>query len=154
MACALLLSAVACNKTSNEANNTPKETKAAEETKEPAKTAEVKEPKKVETFSVLMFTEWYKKGWEFVEKAIDENAETLGFRLEIEKISGGAQGSQLMKTRFASQEYPDFFELQSAYDVEMNLGGRQQIQEIVANGQRTLTKHYCHLNFILMMIKL
>ncbi|WP_105615657.1 ABC transporter substrate-binding protein [Vallitalea okinawensis] len=126
----MMLTFVACDQrdtVAEEGNASTTEVKRNSSVKEDKKD---ESPEEIETFSVLMFTEWYKKGWEAVEAEIEDNAESLGFKLEIEKIAGSQQGDQIMKTRFAAGEYPDFFEYQSAYDVEMKLGGRQQIQDI------------------------
>lgn len=87
---------------------------------------ESNDEKKVETFSLVMYTDWYKAGWENVIKYIDENQESLGFRLEVELISGGTQGAQLLKTRFASDEEPDFFEYYAAKDIVLDLGGKDK----------------------------
>lgn len=130
LALILITSIVGCSKKDTVGDNDTTKEVATEK-----KNDKVIEKKEVKTFSVLMFTEWYKKGWEAVEAEIDSRAQELGFNLEIEKIAGSQQGEQIMKTRFAAGEYPDFFEYQSAYDVEMKLGGRQQIQNI--DGQWT-----------------
>lgn len=89
-----------------------------------------KEDKKVETFSLMMYTDWYKAGWEAVIKDIEENQKDLGFRLEVEQISGGTQGKQIFQARIAAGEAPDFFEFQSVSDVIRDLGGADILEDI------------------------
>ena len=46
--------------------------------------------------TMLMFTDWYKSGIQAVEKDINDNADKLGFKLNIEKVAGGKQGEDLL----------------------------------------------------------
>ncbi len=78
--------------------------------------------KDVETLTVLMYTDWYKSGWEALEQHINENADELGFRLEISKIQGGNQGDQVVKTKFASDDLPDIIQVYKPQWVETNAG--------------------------------
>ncbi|MFN2926971.1 ABC transporter substrate-binding protein [Lachnospiraceae bacterium YH-ros2228] len=77
---------------------------------------------KVKTFSVLMYTDWYKSGWKALEKHINDNSDKLGFKLKISKIQGGNQGDQVIKTKFASNDLPDIIQVYKPQWVETNAG--------------------------------
>lgn len=62
------------------------------------------------TATILMYTDWYKDGWVALEKHINENAEELGFKLEIQTVAGGDEGDQLIKVKFASDDLPDLIQ--------------------------------------------
>lgn len=79
-----------------------------------------KTDEEVKVFTVLMYTDWYKAGWEALEKHINENAEELGFKLEISKIQGGDQGDQVLKTKFASNDLPDMIQIYKPQWIETN----------------------------------
>lgn len=64
----------------------------------------------IPTVTLLTFTEWYKSGWEALVAYIDENAEDLGFRLEVQQIAGGVEGQDLLKAKFATDELPDLLQ--------------------------------------------
>lgn len=78
-----------------------------------------------EVFSLLMFTDWYKAGWEVVDPYLEERALENGFDLDVELIPGSEQGVEIMKLRFASGEYPDFLEY-GLQDAVRDLGGIEQ----------------------------
>lgn len=63
--------------------------------------------KDIPTATILMYTDWYKDGWKALEGHINDNAEELGFKLEIQTVAGGDQGDQLIKVKFASDDLPD-----------------------------------------------
>ncbi|MFA9465545.1 MAG: ABC transporter substrate-binding protein [Velocimicrobium sp.] len=74
----------------------------------------------VKTFTVLMYTDWYKAGWEALEKYISENSKELGFKLEISKIQGGTQGDQVIQTKFATDDLPDIIQIYKPQWIETN----------------------------------
>lgn len=122
---AMAFQLVGCGKTEE-----TKETDSSTETKVADTKKETKtEKKEVETFSLVMFTDWYKAGWEAVMADIEKNQEELGFNLEVEQISG-TQGKQILQTRFAAGELPDFFEYYSADAVVKELGGKDVVLSI------------------------
>lgn len=130
----MMLQLVGCGKTEQPTSETPDEKKVVETKKEETKKEETKkdEPvkkKEVETFSLVMFTDWYKAGWEAVIADIENRQEELGFNLEVEQISG-TQGKQIIQTRFAAGEMPDFFEYYTAADVVKDLGGGDAVLSI------------------------
>lgn len=81
----------------------------------PASSAAAKE---VKTYSLLMYTDWYKSGWQALEKHINDNADTLGFKLDISKIQGGQQGDQILQTKFATNDLPDMIQVYKPQWVE------------------------------------
>lgn len=109
--------------------------------------SEETKPKKIETFSLVMYTDWYKAGWEAVIAEIDKRQEELGFRLEVEQISGGPQGKQLMQTRFAAGEQPDFFEYYAAHDIIKDLGGKDMVQELSGDWTKNYSSDLIHSKF-------
>lgn len=86
----------------------------------PAADAPAADPAEIPTLSLLMFTEWYKSGWEALVAYIDENAEELGFRIEIEQIAGGAEGEQLLQAKFATGDLPDLLQSYGAKWLDYN----------------------------------
>lgn len=84
----------------------------------------------VETLTVLMYTDWYKAGWEALEKHINENSEELGFKLEISKIQGGAQGDQVLQTKFATDDLPDIIQVYKPQWVESYANGLDKLVDI------------------------
>jgi raffinose/stachyose/melibiose transport system substrate-binding protein len=99
--------------TSKDATTTEASTTAETTTKETA-SGEVK------TLTVLMYTDWYKAGWEALEKYVNENSTELGFKLEISKIQGGTQGDQVVQTKFATDDLPDIIQIYKPAWVETN----------------------------------
>lgn len=67
-------------------------------------------PQEVKTLSLLMFSDWYTPGWQALEKYIGDHASELGFKLDIQKIAGGSQGEQLLKTKIATNDLPDLLQ--------------------------------------------
>lgn len=91
MTAAMTLSMAACgNQTASSGANA----NSGASTGTDAKASETS--KDVQTLSVLMYTDWYKAGWQALEKHINDNADELGFKLEISKIQGGDQGDQVI----------------------------------------------------------
>ena len=99
----LLFTMVACTKTEAPVvdTDTPTDTTVNDATEASAE---------IKTVSMLTFTEWYKGGWDALVTYIDENAETLGFRLEVEQIAGGTEGQDLLKAKFATGDLPDLLQ--------------------------------------------
>ncbi|XID93962.1 ABC transporter substrate-binding protein [Paenibacillaceae bacterium WGS1546] len=60
-------------------------------------------PQKV-TLSVMAHASWIKGGMEAIVK---DAADKIGITLEIEKVAEGAEGDNLIKTRFATNDKPD-----------------------------------------------
>ncbi|KRE36571.1 ABC transporter substrate-binding protein [Paenibacillus sp. Soil724D2] len=80
--------------------------------------------------TMLMFTDWYKSGIQAVEKDINDNADKLGFKLNIEKVAGGQQGSELYKARAAANELPMLVPNYGVNWIKGNLGGLGHFQEV------------------------
>ena len=85
---------------------------------------------KVETLTVLMYTDWYKAGWEALEKHINDNSEELGFKLEISKIQGGAQGDQVLQTKFATDDLPDIIQVYKPQWVDAYVNGLDKLVDL------------------------
>ncbi|XID94078.1 ABC transporter substrate-binding protein [Paenibacillaceae bacterium WGS1546] len=68
------------------------------------------QPKEVKTLTLLMFTDWYTPGWQALEKHINDKSAELGFKLDIQKIVGGSQGEQILKTKIATNDLPDLLQ--------------------------------------------
>jgi len=96
----LVLAACAGAKNNGNATNTPTESTAAPTTENASPSAP---PEKI-TLKALMHTSWLKGGMEAVLK---DSAEKVGITLEIEKLPEGADGDNLIKTRFATNDKPD-----------------------------------------------
>ncbi|MEG0897448.1 MAG: ABC transporter substrate-binding protein [Ruthenibacterium sp.] len=85
--------------------------------------ATASEKKEIVTLSLLMFTDWWNNsGWEDVVNDVNARAEELGYRVEVEKIAGGDQGNQIVKSRFASGETPDMLLYHNANSAVIDLG--------------------------------
>lgn len=84
----------------------------------------------VETLSLLMYTDWYKDGWKALEDYINENADTLGFKLEISTIQGGDQGDQIIATKFASDDLPDLIQVYKPLWMEARCGGNDKLVDL------------------------
>lgn len=108
---AMTISVVGCSQkvSNNDVSETKTETGAEKETesKEEVKTDVAKD---IPTLTMLTFSDWYKAGWEALESYIDANAETLGFRLEIQMIAGGVEGEELLRAKFATGDLPDLLQ--------------------------------------------
>lgn len=97
---------------------------------ESAKTSASQSGGKVETLTLLMYTDWYKAGWEELENYINENAEELGFKLEISKIQGGAQGDQVLQTKFATDDLPDIIQVYKPQWVDSYANGLDKLVDL------------------------
>lgn len=97
---------------------------------EPAQTSTSQGGGKVETLTVLMYTDWYKSGWEALENYINENSEKLGFKLEISKIQGGSQGDQVLQTKFATDDLPDIIQVYKPQWVDSYANGLDKLVDL------------------------
>lgn len=88
------------------------------------------ESEKLETLSVLMYTDWYKAGWQALETYINDNSEELGFKLEISKIQGGSQGDQVLQTKFATDDLPDIIQVYKPQWVESYANGLDKLVDL------------------------
>ncbi|GGD50077.1 ABC transporter substrate-binding protein [Paenibacillus nasutitermitis] len=95
-------------------------------------------PKEVKEISLLMFADWYKSGFQAIENDINSRSEELGFKLNVEKIVGGAQGDNLIKARFAANELPDLLAIYGTNWMKNNLNGLGSFQELTGDW----TKNY------------
>ena len=84
----------------------------------------------VETLTLLMYTDWYKAGWEALEKYINDNSDKVGFKLEISKIQGGQQGDQLLQTKFATDDLPDLIQVYKPMWVESYANGLDKLVDL------------------------
>jgi raffinose/stachyose/melibiose transport system substrate-binding protein len=84
----------------------------------------------IKTFRVLMYTDWYKAGWQALEQHINENSKELGFKLEISKIQGGSQGDQVLQTKFATDDLPDIIQVYKPQWVESYANGLDKLVDL------------------------
>ena len=84
--------------------------------------------KEIPTLTMLTFTDWYKSGWEALDAYIDENAERLGFRLDIQMIAGGGEGEELLRAKFATGDLPDLLQSYGAKWLNNVAGVLNQMQ--------------------------
>ncbi|MGC6174236.1 ABC transporter substrate-binding protein [Lacrimispora sp. 38-1] len=92
--------------------------------------AAAKTDTQVKTLSVLMYTDWYKAGWQALEQYINDNSTELGFRLEISKIQGGSQGDQVLQTKFATNDLPDIIQVYKPQWVESYANGLDKLVDL------------------------
>jgi raffinose/stachyose/melibiose transport system substrate-binding protein len=95
--------------------------------------------KSVKTLTLLMYTDWYKTGWEALEKYINENSEKVGFKLDIQKIAGGAQGDQVVETKFLSDDLPDIIEEHSPLWIQSYASGLSRL--VPLNGLNSVAEY-------------
>lgn len=84
----------------------------------------------VPVLTVLMYTDWYKAGWAALEEYVHQNADTLGFDLEISKIQGGQQGDQVLQTKFATDDLPDIIQVYKPQWVESYANGLDKLVDL------------------------
>ncbi|GGH28815.1 ABC transporter substrate-binding protein [Paenibacillus segetis] len=84
----------------------------------------------VKTVTLLTFTEWYKDGWKALESYINNNAQELGFKLDIQKIAGGSQGEDVVKARFATGDLPDIIQTYGAKWIDTQVNGLDKIVDM------------------------
>lgn len=84
--------------------------------------------KEIPTLTMLTFTDWYKSGWKALDDYINQNAETLGFRLDIQTIAGGGEGEELLKAKFATGDLPDLLQSYGAKWLNNVAGVLDQMQ--------------------------
>lgn len=129
----MLLSA--CGNNGNSAKESPTASGAVATASASKGTQAVKE------ITMLMFTDWYKSGIQAIEKDINDNADKLGFRLNIEKVAGGSAGEQIYKARAAANELPMLISTYGTKWVKDKMGGLSHFQEIGGIGG-DWTKNY------------
>lgn len=83
--------------------------------------------KSVKTYTLLMYTDWYKSGWKALEEYINNHTDETGFKLNIQKIAGGNQGDQVIETKFASGDLPDMIETYGPQWVDANANGLSKL---------------------------
>ncbi|MTK09246.1 MAG: carbohydrate ABC transporter substrate-binding protein [Hungatella sp.] len=84
----------------------------------------------VKTLTVLMYTDWYKAGWQALEQYINDNSAELGFKLEISKIQGGSQGDQVLQTKFATNDLPDLIQVYKPQWVKSYANGLDKLVDL------------------------
>ena len=89
-----------------------------------------KDGAEAKTLSVLMYTDWYKAGWQALEQYINDNSGELGFKLEISKIQGGSQGDQVLQTKFATDDLPDIIQVYKPQWVESYANGLDKLVDL------------------------
>lgn len=130
LASALLLSSVACGSKDDEGIKesstkvTSNDSKNASEAKEEVKTKEVQEL----TFTLL--ASWVKGGLEAVADHIEKNAQDLGAKIVFDKLPDSEMGNQVLKTRFASGQYPDIIARHDAQSAHVQLGGAENFADL------------------------
>lgn len=81
----------------------------------------------VETVTMLTYVDWYGEGLKALESYINENSEELGFKLEVQQISGGSQGDELVAARTATNDLPDLLNTYSAKLYFSSFGGEGKL---------------------------
>jgi raffinose/stachyose/melibiose transport system substrate-binding protein len=105
----LAVSMTACSTKKNVSSDTVKQ-EGETNTSDSGQSGDEEASKEIPTLTMLTFTDWYKSGWEALDAYIEENAETLGFRLDIQMIAGGGEGEELLKAKFATGDLPDLLQ--------------------------------------------
>ncbi|MCU6707853.1 ABC transporter substrate-binding protein [Paenibacillus sp. J5C_2022] len=127
LAVVMVFAATACgsenNATNSKGNNTDG-TKTPGNKETPPKQAEIK------TLTLLMFTDWYTPGWQALEAHINDNAEQVGFKLDIQKIAGGSQGEQILKTKIATDDLPDLLQNFGPGWMDMNANALDKLVDL------------------------
>lgn len=81
----------------------------------------------VETLTMLTYVDWYGDGLKAVENYIHDNAETLGFDLEIQQIPGGGEGDELVAARTATNDLPDILNTYTVFRYFNGYGGEGKL---------------------------
>lgn len=127
---AMSVSLVACG--AKTPTSTPEDTKTEETKTEDVKTEEpasTEKPKEVVTLSLLMFTDWWNNGgWEDVINDFNAKSAETGVKIEVEKVAGGDQGNQIIKSRYAAGEMPDLQLYYNANSAAIDLGRESFIE--------------------------
>jgi raffinose/stachyose/melibiose transport system substrate-binding protein len=105
----ITVSMTACSTQKNVSSDTVKQ-EGETNTSDSGQSGDEEVSKEIPTLTMLTFTDWYKSGWEALDAYIEENAETLGFRLDIQMIAGGGEGEELLKAKFATGDLPDLLQ--------------------------------------------
>lgn len=119
---AMTISMAACS-TENKKNDTPVQSNEVDNAEKSDTKSE-----EIPTLTLLTFTDWYKSGWEALSSYIDENAEKLGFRLDIQIIAGGGEGEELLRAKFATGDLPDLLQSYGAKWLNNTAGVLDQMQ--------------------------
>lgn len=135
---ALSLSIVGCGSSSSNSSSNNSSVATSTPTSTPTAVSTEK-PKEVVTLKLTMFADWYQKGWQAVEKDVNDNADKLGFKLDIDKIAGGAQGLQVLKTRAATGDMPDVLAYPGVDAVDKDLHIVDQLADLTSSDW---TKNY------------
>lgn len=85
--------------------------------------------KKVETLTLLVHSAWVQPGYQAVIDLVNEKADQLGARIELEKLAEGDAGDQVVYTKFASGEYPDILAFYDATYAN-RLGGVSKFEDL------------------------
>lgn len=117
----MLLSITACGAGQTEGTSKSKGSEGSETTN--VSETDDDEDVEVKTLTVTTFVDWYKSGWEALEKHINDNADELGFRLEVETIAGGMQGEEMIKVMFATGELPDMLQFYEPKWIDQAVSG-------------------------------
>ena len=81
----------------------------------------------VETVTMLTYVDWYGDGLHAVEDYINEHAEELGFRLEVQQVAGGNEGDELISARTATNDLPDLLNIYSVLRYSNSFGGKGKL---------------------------
>lgn len=83
-----------------------------------------------ETFEILMYSDWYTDGWKALESYIHENAETLGFDINISTMEGGDQGDSVWQVKFATDDLPDMGMFYTPQWIQAKCNGLDKIVDL------------------------
>lgn len=95
--------------------------------------------KEVKTLKITMHASWYGKGWQAVEKDINERTEELGYKLDFDKIAEGEQGTQILQTRAAAGDLPDILCTNGLQGIDSDL---HCIDKVIDLTDQDWTKNY------------
>lgn len=138
----ILVSAVACGNTDKTSASV---SSAEQSTSSDAKKDELKdEPKEIQTLRIAMFADWYQQGWQAIEQDTAANAQKLGFKLEVDKLANGTQGSEILKVRASSNELPDMLAYPGPSTIDKDIRAGDKLVDIsgewVKNFDETILK--------------
>lgn len=85
---------------------------------------------KPESLEILMYSDWYTDGWKALESYIHDNADTLGFDIEISTMEGGDQGDSVWQVKFATDDLPDMGMFYTPQWIQAKCNGLDKIVDL------------------------
>lgn len=85
---------------------------------------------KPQSLEILMYSDWYTDGWKALESYIHDNADTLGFDIEISTMEGGDQGDSVWQVKFATDDLPDMGMFYTPQWIQAKCNGLDKIVDL------------------------